>query len=113
MAQWVSLPFQGKDEMTVVLYPVGKGKPAPQFESLDGGQSIKVTVGGKSETITLATGQPVKIVRDGKEFVVAASLPPIGSPQPANLVPFRNSDAPADKPNDNPASPADTVEVDI
>ncbi len=102
MAQWVSLPFQGKDEMTVVLYPVAKGKPSPQFESLDGGKSIKVTAGGQSETVTLATGQPVKIVRDGKESVIAASLPAIGSPQPANLVPKRSIEGVPDKADDKP-----------
>ena len=89
------------------------GRPVGFFANERISEVVTEQAGGKSETITLATGQPVKIVRDGKEFVVAASLPPIGSPQPANLVPFRNSDAPADKPNDNPASPADTVEVDI
>jgi hypothetical protein len=102
MAQWVSLPFQGKDEMTVVLYPLGKGKPAPQFESLDGGKSVKITVGGQSETVTLATGQPVKITRDGKETVIAASLPAIGAQPPDNLVPKRSIEGVVDKPDDNP-----------
>jgi hypothetical protein len=102
MAQWVSLPFQGKDEMTVVLYPVGRGKPAPQFESLDGGKSVKVTVGGQSETVTLATGQPVKIARDGKETVIAASLPAVGAQPPENLVPKRSIEGMVDKTDDRP-----------
>ncbi|GAB4182446.1 MAG: hypothetical protein Fur0032_23490 [Terrimicrobiaceae bacterium] len=102
MTQWVSLPFQGKDDLTVVLYPIGKGKPAPQFESLDDGKSVKVTVGGQSETITLATGQPVKIVRDSKETLLAASLPPIGGPQPAELTPRRTIEGMVDKEDDRP-----------
>lgn len=102
MGQWVSLPFQGKDEMTIVLYPVSKGKPAPQFEALDGGKSVKVSVGGQSETITLATGQPVKITRDGKDAVIAASLPAVGAAQPAGLVPRRSIEGIVDKPDDNP-----------
>jgi hypothetical protein len=102
MAQWISLPFQGKDEMTMVLYPVAKGKPAPQFEALDGGKSVKVSVGGQSETLTLATGQPVKISRDGKDVTIAASLPAVGSPQPAKLVPKRSIEGIVDKPDDNP-----------
>ena len=104
MAQWVSIPFGGKDDMSVVIYPVAKGKPSPQFEALDGGKSIKVTAGGQSETITLATGQPVKIVRDGKETVIVPTLPPVGSPQPEKLVPRRSIEGPIDKPDDNPGT---------
>jgi hypothetical protein len=102
MAQWVSLPFQGKDEMTVVLYPVPKGKPAPKFESLDGGKSVKVTVGSESETITLASGSPVSIQRDGKDIVIAAQLPAVGASQPTQLVPRRSIEGMVDKTDDNP-----------
>lgn len=102
MAQWLSVPFGGKDDLTMVLYPVGKGKPAPQFESLDGGKSVKVTVGGKSETITLASDQPVKIVRDGKESILAAALPPVGGPQPDKLKPRRTIEGMVDKEDDRP-----------
>ncbi len=102
MAQWVSVPFGGKDDLTMVLYPVGKGKPSPQFESLDGGKSVKVTFGGKSETITLASDQPVKIVRDGKETILAPALPPVGAPQPDKLAPRRTIEGMVDKEDDRP-----------
>lgn len=102
MAQWVSIPFEGKNDLTVLIYPVAKGKPAPQFESLDGGKSVKVSAGGKSETITLASDLPVKIVRDGQQFVIAAALPPVGGPQPEALIPRRTIEGGIDKPDDRP-----------
>lgn len=102
MAQWLSIPFQGKDELTMVIYPIAKGKPQPEFESLDGGKSVKVTVGDQSETITLASGHPVKIVRDGKESVIATALPAVGAPQPEALAPRRTVEGVPDKEDDNP-----------
>jgi hypothetical protein len=112
-AQWVSLPFAGKRDLAFMLYPVRPGQPSPDFSASENGKVITVTVAGRSETIHLASDRPVKIVRDGTEHIIQATLPAVGAPQPAELVVIRNSDAPADKPNDNPASPADTEEVDI
>jgi hypothetical protein len=101
-AQWLSIPLGQSKNLAVVLYPQGKGKPAPVFESSEGGDVIKVTAGGQSESITLATGKPVRISRNGREEVIAASLPAIGGPQPANLVPKRTIEGGIDKQDDRP-----------
>jgi hypothetical protein len=109
--QWVSLPFGGKRELAVVLYPVRPGAPAPSFTASEGGKVITVTVGGVSETIHLASDRPVKIVRGGSETVIQDKLPVVGSGQPAHLVAVRNSDAPVDKPDDNPAFVAPDIDL--
>ncbi len=109
--QWVSLPFGGKRDLAVVLYPVRPGRPSPTFASSENGKVITVTVDGRSETIHLASDRPVKIVRDGAEIVIQEKLPVVGSAQPAELAPFRNSDAPVDKPDDNPAFVAPEIDL--
>ena len=101
-AQWLSIPFGQSKNLSVVLYPLGKGKSAPVFESSEGGDVIKVTAGGQSELVTLATGKPVRISRNGREEVIASSLPAIGAPQPVGLVPKRTIEGGIDKQDDRP-----------
>ena len=101
-AQWVSVPFGKRKELTFVLYPLGKDSPVPSFESSENGDVIKVTAGGRSESITLATGKPVRIFRDGREEVIAAELPAIGGAQPTALAPKRTIDVGFDKQDDRP-----------
>lgn len=113
-AQWVSIPFAGKRDLAFILYPVRPGQPAPAFSSSENGKVITVTVANRSETIHLASDRPVKIVRDGTEHIIQAQLPAVGAPQPAELVATRNSDAPVDKPDDNPNAPyTDESDVDL
>lgn len=104
MAQWVSIPFNGQKAMTLVLYPLRKNVAPPEFAALEGGRVIKVSAGGQTETVTLATGLPVKLQRQGKEIVLSEKLPPVGGPQPEALVPRRTIETAVDKPDDNPQS---------
>jgi hypothetical protein len=101
-AQWVSVPFGKRKELTFVLYPLDKGSPVPSFESSENGDVIKVSAGGRSESITLATGKPVRISRDGREEVIAAELPAIAGAQPVALVPKRTIEGGFDKQDDRP-----------
>jgi hypothetical protein len=103
--QWVSLPFGGKRDLAIVLYPSRPGRPPATFSSAEGGKAITVSVDGKSETIHLASDRPVKIIRDGAQTLIQEKLPPIGGLQPPQFVPTRNSDAPVDRPDDTPSGP--------
>jgi len=104
-AQWVSLPLQGKENLTTVLYPMPPGSTAPTFESVDGGDALRITVGGESETVHLATGKPVRIARAAGEVTVAASVPPIGAAMPEEFNPKRTVEVEPDKPDDKPEAP--------
>jgi hypothetical protein len=106
-AQWVSLPFEGKENLTTILYPVPPGGAVPEFETLEGGDAVKVTVNGESEIIHVATGKPVKVVRGGKDIVIAATIPAIGDSVPDAFVPRRTVEVDPDKPDDKPSAPED------
>jgi hypothetical protein len=105
--QWLSLPFGGKDDMTTVLYPVTSGAPSPQFEALENGDAFRITVDGQSETVHVATGKPVKVVRNGKDLVIAAQIPDIGGEMPARFISRRTLEVKVDKEDDIPTPTAE------
>jgi len=76
LQQWVRIAETPGRPFLAVLYPYRKGTPPPKFEVLAGGRGVRVTVGGASEEVYLATDPPPEaggqaaIRRDGQTTVI-------------------------------------------
>lgn len=84
--RWIRLETKPGTAVLWVLYPYGKGSMPPTYEALAGGTGVRVTLGGESQEVYLATdpadgipGQAV-VRRGGREEILFApgTVPGIG-----------------------------------
>jgi len=85
LQQWLRVTAPPGKPFLAVVYPFRKGSAAPKFESLEGGRGVRITVGGVSESVYLATDPPAGVPgqavirRAGQDTVILkpGTVPPL------------------------------------
>lgn len=79
--QWLRLHTRPGSGAVYVIYPRRKGEPEPTFETLDGGDGVRVTLGGQSDEVRLSSELGVTVTRAGTatELVKPGALRPVAT----------------------------------